>query len=274
MATTPTTDYLSAWRDATDDGLDAGKSAYLEAMPAVATAAATGNAVNQLAGNAAMDSSALAKGLNARVGKFAGMQDTYADNAFGYSSEARKNQAAGAAMADVTSKFSGMREQGMRSLGRMGINPSSGRSQAMSGQIDIATASAQAAAGNKARQDIEQIGDDRQKTAIGFGNNAVTNANQTAQMVGQLGTGALAAGLVPYRAQMDFANGVNGIYGNAAAGYKGLWESQNLSPAQRAEAATASRNNTLNSIATIAGSTAGQNVIGKTADWISSLFGK
>lgn len=94
----------------------------------------------------------LAQRYNDRFwGTTAPLQDRLvADNA-AFNTEARRDELAGMAMADVSSAFANRRAQDATALRRMGINPLSGRAQALGNQMNIAQAAAVADAANKTR---------------------------------------------------------------------------------------------------------------------------
>jgi len=87
-----------------------------------------------------------------RRGNLSGLQDTLLSDAKDFNTDARREQLAGQANADVTSAFNNVQGQQQRGLSRMGVNPSSGRSLAMNNQTGIAQASATASAMNKTRE--------------------------------------------------------------------------------------------------------------------------
>lgn len=76
--------------------------------------------------------------------------DLLAENA-AFDTEARRDELAGQANADVNSSFAAAREQQQRGLSRMGVNPGSGKALAMSNQMALAQAAAGANAQNKVR---------------------------------------------------------------------------------------------------------------------------
>lgn len=86
-----------------------------------------------------------------RRGVLSGMQDKLVSDANSFDTEARRNELAGQAGADVEQAFASQRGSTARSMARMGVNPSSGRFAAMTGQMDMAQATARAGASNTAR---------------------------------------------------------------------------------------------------------------------------
>ena len=86
-----------------------------------------------------------------RRGILADTQDRMAKDAAEFNTEAKANELAGRATADVNAAFSNAEGQNARAMARMGINPASGRAQAMGNQTAIAKAAALAGASTNAR---------------------------------------------------------------------------------------------------------------------------
>jgi hypothetical protein len=86
-----------------------------------------------------------------RRGILSGAQDTMAADAANFNTEAKQEELAGKATADVNSAFSSARDQSARSLARRGINPASGTAIATDNQMTLAQAGAEAGAANNAR---------------------------------------------------------------------------------------------------------------------------
>lgn len=75
-----------------------------------------------------------------------------------FDSQAYKDQQVAQALADTQAQFSNAQAQQQRGLARMGVNPNSGRAQALANQTSIAQAAAMASAANKTRMAAEQVG--------------------------------------------------------------------------------------------------------------------
>lgn len=123
-----------------------------------------------------------------------------------FDSQAYKDQQVAQALADTQAQFSNAQAQQQRGLARMGVNPNSGRAQALANQTSIAQAAAMASAANKTRQAADQIGMSTKMQMYGgmrgLAGLGATNA--------QLGLGA-----------MGTANQSAGAMGAAAGGYLG-----------------------------------------------------
>jgi len=272
-------DNLQNWQNATDNRFDFSKNAYLEAIPSLADANASAEAASQIQGATAMNLGGLANTLTDRVDQFSGMQDQYAKDAFGYNSQARQDQAAGRAMADVTQQFDNTQQQAQRQLSRMGVNPSSGRSLALTNQLGIAKAAALAGSANKARQDLDKEANERQKTAIGFGANLPNQITSLGQGAVYAGNAAVNTATAPLTNRLNFAGGSSNIYGNAADGYKSIYSTTNLTAEQQAaQARIAQGTDDANDRALMAAagnflaSKGGEAVVNKGIDWISGLL--
>jgi hypothetical protein len=81
-----------------------------------------------------------------------GLQDQMTADARSFSEQGRGEQLAGRAIADVQAQMDTTRAGTARQMARMGINPMSGNFAATNNNMDVATASAKAAAGNNARE--------------------------------------------------------------------------------------------------------------------------
>lgn len=167
-----------------------------------------------------------------RRGILSGMQDQLMTDAKQFNTEARQNELAAQAGADVEQAFESARGGQVRNLARMGITPDSGRALALENQTGIAKAAATAGARMKTRAQGRQEGyamTDRAVNALagypamgmsatgagaGYGANGVNIANnglagmnsgaQTAAgMAGQMGTNASSM----YGAQGNYKNG-------------------------------------------------------------------
>ena len=75
-----------------------------------------------------------------------------------FDSQAYKDGLVNQALADTQAQFSNAQAQQQRGLARMGVNPNSGRFQALGAQMGIEQAKAMATAANKTRHAADQIG--------------------------------------------------------------------------------------------------------------------
>lgn len=142
------------------------------------------------------------------------MQDRMLADAQDFDTDARREELAAEATADVTSAFTNARAQQSRGLSRMGVNPSSGRALAMDNQATLAQAAASASAANKVRQAARMEGYGRKVDAnamlsglSGFGSTAA----QVSTSSGNSAAGAAGMGMSGLnQAGAGFLAGANG----------------------------------------------------------------
>ncbi|MBV5291307.1 MAG: tail fiber domain-containing protein [Curvibacter lanceolatus] len=178
-----------------------------------------------------------------RRGQLTGLQDKMISDAKSFDSGARGNELANQAQADVGQQFANSRDQTARSMARMGINPNSGKSLAINGQLGVAEAAAKAGVSSSARESARAEGyalTDRASNALagypsmgmgttgaaaGFGASGVGLANASlagrtagyglaAQVAGQMGTNA--TGMYGQQAnyQTQAQQAQNGLWGS------------------------------------------------------------
>lgn len=155
----------------------------------------------------------------ARRGVLSGLQDQLVTDAQAFNTEARREELAGTAAADVRQGFGAARDAATRQMARTGVNPASGRFASMIGQMGVQEALAEAGAKNAARSQARQEGyalTDRATNALAgypamgmqatgagaqYGTAGITLANQglagmnsgygsAAQIAAQMGVGA------------------------------------------------------------------------------------
>lgn len=175
-----------------------------------------------------------------RRGSLTTMQDTLAQDARSFNAEDKANELAGKAMADVNQGFANAEGQQVRSMARMGVNPSSGKALALGNQTAMAKAAALAAAGTGARDRARVEGfalTDRATNALsgypamgmqasgagaGYGASGTNIANQglagmnsgitaAGTMAGQMGQNATGM----YGAMGSYKNGADNAAANA-----------------------------------------------------------
>lgn len=179
-----------------------------------------------------------------RRNQLSGVQDRLVNDASSFDTEARREELAGQAGADVTRSFDAARGQSMRALMAKGVNPNSGQALAAENQMRVAQALGTAGAKNNARTAARQEGrmlQDRANNALagypsmsamatgqgaGFGASGINLVNaggggmnagfsQVGQMGGQMGSNA--TGMFGAQANRE-ANGMSGNgWGNAGS---------------------------------------------------------
>lgn len=133
-------------------------------------------------------------------------------DAASFDTEAKREELAGKAAADVNMAFTNARGQENRALERMGVNPNSGRFAALNSQLTLGQTAALAGAKNQARENAEQMGFARKMDAAGLGRGLASNAS-TAYGV------ALASGDSAGKNSMAAGNFMGQGYAGAQQGY-------------------------------------------------------
>jgi len=131
-----------------------------------------------------------------------------------YNTDAKREQMAGQAKADLESQYAVAREGQMRELARYGINPNSGRFASLNQQLNLAQAADSSGAQNRARINAENLGYARMMDAAGMGRGLASNAS-TAYGVG------LSAGNSAGANRMAPANYMGNAYNGSLAGLSG-----------------------------------------------------
>lgn len=99
------------------------------------------------------------------------------DQAKNYNTEAKREELASQAAADVNAAYSNVRDQSSRQLERFGINPNSGRFAAINASLGLSQAADQAGAMTRSRIQSEQLGYARMQDAVGLGRGLAPNAS-------------------------------------------------------------------------------------------------
>ena len=93
-----------------------------------------------------------------RRGMLSTMQDTLTKDARTFDTEAKRDELAGKAGADVAQAFAAAKDQSTRGMARMGVNPNDGKALAMGNQLSMAQALGTAQAMTGARTQARQEG--------------------------------------------------------------------------------------------------------------------
>lgn len=155
----------------------------------------------------------------ARGRKFQSAEDQMLVEAQGWDTPARREAAAGAAMADVNAGFESARGQQQRALSRMGANPASGKALALDNQWRIQQATGLASAANRARQLTEVQGLARRMDALGLGKGLIGNQATQAGLQLDAGNSAVKNGQVPISVSGVANDRMSSALGNAASGF-------------------------------------------------------
>lgn len=188
------------------------------------------------------------------------VEDQFVKQATTWNNPDRSNQAAGAAMADVSNQFDAQRTASQAQLESFGIDPSQTRFAALDLGTRVSQAAATAGAGTQSRLNTEATGLGLEGEAINIGKGypgQVAQSYNTATNAGQAGinsqTGATAAAGNVMNGTVGFANAGN----NASANEVGAL---NTGFSNRMSAATFNYNsqrNTQNDIGQLAGGALG-----------------
>lgn len=139
--------------------LDWAKQIYAESAPERAAATARANEVSDLQLDGTRKQIALGDRLAARTRTVAEpLEDRIIADANSYDSQARKDEAVGKAVGDVTLAAARARDMEHTNLSRMGVNPMDGAYGAGAGARETAITLGQAGAANRARTQVETIG--------------------------------------------------------------------------------------------------------------------
>lgn len=145
-------------------------------------------------------------------GTFRPAEESLVSDVMDYNSDAKKEQLATQAAADIEKATAVQRGAEERNLMSMGVNPNSGKFAATSGQRGLQTALARAGASTRARQQAEDIGYAKKLDVVGIGRNlpgASTAAYNTATGAGNSAAGNTVAAGNQYAS--NFNAGVNTI---------------------------------------------------------------
>lgn len=140
-------------------------------------------------------------------------------DAASFDTEAKREQLAGSAAADVNAAFTNARGQENRALQRIGVNPNSGRFAALNEQLTLGQAGALAGAKNQARMDAENMGFARKMDAAGLGRGLATNASTAYGVSLNASQQARAGAMAPAGLMGAGYTGAQQGYSSAASSY-------------------------------------------------------
>lgn len=154
---------------------------------------------------------------------FRPMERAIVDEANNYDTTARRDEAAGAAIADVSQQAAAARDIQQRNMARMGVNPNDGKFAAMTSQMTMQEALGKAAAGTQARRQVETQGFARRMDAANLGRGLASNQATSAGIALNAGNSAANTGQMPMQTAMQgtqmMGQGFNtAMQGNTSAG--------------------------------------------------------
>ena len=200
------------------------KQAYQEQAPLREQAAAKANEVSDAQLASMRQNDAISKDYwNYQQSTFRPMERSIVDAAQTYDTEARREQKAGEAIADVQQQIDASLGQQTRQLTSMGVNPNDGKFAAMSNQMSMAGALGKAQAAAKAREGVELQGYARKMDAANLGRNLASNQATSAGVALNAGNSAAQTGGMALSQAQNATNQVGqgfntAIQGNNSAG--------------------------------------------------------
>lgn len=174
------------------ESLDFYRQIYAEQAPAREKAAALNEQVSnaQLASMKQNDS--ISKDYwDYQKGTFRPMEEKIVADAQNYDTDARREDKASQAVADVGMQSEVARQSNVRQMQRMGVNPNSGKMLAIGNQMALSEATAKAGAANTARSNVEIQGYARKMDAANLGRNLASNQATSAGVALNAGNSAV-----------------------------------------------------------------------------------
>ncbi|MCU7372867.1 tail fiber domain-containing protein [Paucibacter sp. O1-1] len=126
-------------------------------------------------------------------GTFRPLEQRLVSEAQTYDTQARRDQEAAGAVADVNREVAAQRLAAQQDLARAGVSPESGKSQALAEVGNIGAAKAAAGASYTARKNVEQQGYARMADAAALGRNLPSQQATQQALAGTAGAGSLNA---------------------------------------------------------------------------------
>lgn len=159
-----------------------------------------------------------------RRDKLSGLQDTMVEEARNFNTDARREELAGQAAADVSQAYTSASRTSAAEMARMGINPKDGKYGAVSNALVAATGLASAQAKNGVRTQARVEGralTDRASNALAGYPGMGMQATEATARYGVAGQALAASGLAGLNSGYGQAAGVAGQMGSNAAGMYG-----------------------------------------------------
>lgn len=210
--------------DIAQQALDWYKKSYADQAPLREQAAAKANEVSDAQLASMRQNDAISKDYwNYQQSTFRPMERALVADAQNYDTEARREQKAGQAVADVEQQLAAAQGQQSRQLARMGVNPNDGKFAAMANQMTMAGALGKAQAATKAREGVELQGYARKMDAANLGRNLASNQATSAGVALNAGNSAAQTGGMALSQAQNATNQVGqgfntAIQGNNSAG--------------------------------------------------------
>lgn len=198
------------------------KTLYAETAPDRADATRRANLVSDAQLESMSTQTALAKDYAAyQQGTFRPLEQGIVADARGYDTPDRREAEAGKAIGDVSQQFSAGRDEQNRNMARYGINPADGKFAATNNQMMMQEALAKSFAGNKARTQVETVGQARKMDAANLGRNLPSNQATSAGLALTAGNNAAANGTLSGNIAAQGGQIMTGGYAGAQSGLAG-----------------------------------------------------
>lgn len=172
------------------------------------------------------------------------LEQRAATEAANYDTEARREEAAGKAVAGVTQAFGAARDSSERNLESMGVNPNDGAFASGDAQLQAAQALGSAGAANRARDQVAAEGRAMRNDVIATGRGLVSSQGTQVALSNQSGNSSSANAQVPLSVAQGGVQMVSGASGQAVNGLAAAGNIYERSAALNAESAQASSNGT------------------------------
>jgi hypothetical protein len=206
------------------EALDFYKKQYADQAPARDQAAATAQRVSDAQLAAMGTATDIAKKDEAyREGVFQPLERGIVADAKNYDTLARRDQAAGQAIGDVVQAGAAQRAGTARDMARMGVGPNDGAYGAMQRSADTSLALGEAAAANRAREQVRTVGSAMKMDAASLGRGLPSSQATQAGIAINAGNSAVATGLTPVQIAQQGLSTMGqgftfGLQGNQSAG--------------------------------------------------------
>lgn len=161
-----------------------------------------------------------------------------------YDTPERRAAESAAAVASVEKNLAQQRGATMREQERAGVDPSSGKTAALQGSMDLGAAKLKAGAGNQASKAVETVGYARKMDAANLGRNIASSQGTAASLAAQTGNSAVASSAAGLQAAGAGNAALAAGYSGASNGLAGAANTYGNIAQQQSAASTAKANNT------------------------------
>ena len=146
------------------------------------------------------------------------IEQSLANEAMNYDTPERRAAASAGAVARVGQQLGAQRAATMREMEGSGVDPSSGKTAALAGSLDLNAAKLKAGAGNAASQQVETIGRAMKADAANLGRGIASSQATNAALASQFGTSAIGSSNAGLAAGQSGTAGLQSGYQTAISG--------------------------------------------------------